>query len=240
MFKGLLRGLKDLLYPNYCLTCGEKIPSWEKEPVCPACREKIEENLPPFCSRCGRHLPAEAVKKNTCPHCLDMEFYFDRAFSPCVYTGTVKKLIREFKYSGKDYLGRMLGEMMNDFIRQYRLPVEHLDFIIPLPLHRSRLREREFNQAEVLSRIISGQAGIKILERAIIRMRPTGTQTELDLRKRRLNMEGSFRVILPEEIRGKNILLVDDVLTSGATSNEAAKALKESGARKVILFTLAS
>jgi predicted amidophosphoribosyltransferase len=88
--------------------------------------------------------------------------------------------------------------------------------------------------------MISEWAGIKILERALVRVRPTGTQTELDLRKRRINMEGSFRVILPGEIRDKNLLLVDDVLTSGATASEAAKTLKESGAKKVILFTLAS
>ena len=129
---------------------------------------------------------------------------------------------------------------MNEFIRDYHLPIEHLDFIIPVPLHKSRLREREFNQAEILSQEVGKEFNKMILTDALIRSKPTKTQTELAIGERRQNVEKSFRVSRPEIIRDANLLLIDDVLTTGATSNEAARSLKEAGAKIVLLLTLAN
>jgi len=240
MLGGLFKGLKDLIYPNCCLVCKNRILPDREESICENCWEKIEKNLPPFCSTCGRHLNTEAIKKGSCPNCSKSNFYFDRAFSPCIYTGTIKKLIHEFKYSGKDYLGSHLGQLMNEFIRNYRLPIEYLDFIIPVPLHRSRQRQREFNQAEILSQQIGSEFNKKILSDLLIRFKQTKTQAELDFQKRGQNIKDCFRITKPELVKGTNLMLVDDVLTSGATSNEAARCLKDAGALKVILFTLAS
>jgi len=241
MLSGLLKGLKDLIYPNYCLVCKNRIEAAkEQNLVCPGCWDKVEKNIPPFCASCGRHLDAKAIAKNICSSCANVKFYFDRAFSPCLYTGTVKKLIHEFKYGGKDYLGEPLGSIMNTFIRDYNLPIEHLDFIIPVPLHKSRQREREFNQAEILSRQVAEEFNKELLTGALIRSKPTKTQTELTLEERRRNVEESFRVSQPELIKDTNLLLIDDVLTTGATSNEAAKSLKEAGAKIVLLMTLAN
>jgi competence protein ComFC len=241
MLRGLLKGFTDLIYPNCCLACKNKIaPTKEEKFVCAECWDKIEENLPPFCRSCGRHLDVQSLENNTCSSCAQVKFYFDRAFSPCVYTGTIKKLIHEFKYSGKDYLGKPLGSLMNSFIRNYHLPIEHLDFIIPVPLHKSRLREREFNQAEILSKAVAQEFAKDILSDALIRSKPTKTQTELGPEERRLNMENSFRVNRPERLKETNLLLIDDVLTTGATSNEAARSLKEAGAKIVLLLTLAN
>lgn len=241
MFSGLLKGLKDLIYPNCCLVCKNRVKATkEQHLVCPGCWEKIEKNLPPFCAACGRHLDAEAIAKNTCANCKNVKFYFDRAFSPCPYTGTVKKLIREFKYGGKDYLGDPLGSIMNTFIRDYNLPIQHLDLIIPVPLHQSRQREREFNQAEILSRQIGKKFDKEILTDGFIRNKPTRTQTELTPQERLRNVEQSFLVSKPRLIKDKNLLLIDDVLTTGATANEAAKSLKEAGAKIVLLMTLAN
>ncbi|MDD5129633.1 MAG: ComF family protein [Candidatus Omnitrophica bacterium] len=243
MFRGLLKGLKDLFYPNCCLICGNiiQIPD-RQELICASCWDSLEKNLPPFCASCGRHLGPEAIKRNTCPSCSKYKenFYFDRAFSPCVYTGSVKKLIHEFKYSGKDYLGAFLGKLMNTFIRDYQLPIAYLDFIIPVPLHSSRKREREFNQAEILGRKIADEFGKKILTDALIRSKPTKTQTELTFGQRCRNIEGCFTVTNPELINNTNLLIIDDVLTTAATANEAAKCLKKAGAKKVLLLTLAS
>jgi competence protein ComFC len=234
MLRGLFKGLADLIYPNCCLACKNKIELIKEQKfVCASCWDKIERNLPPFCASCGRHLEISS-------NCCQEKFYFDRAFSPCVYTGAIKKLIHEFKYSGKDYLGKYLGLLMNEFIRNYHLPVEHLDFIIPVPLHKSRLREREFNQSEILSREVGKEFHKRILTNALIRSKPTKTQTELAIEERRQNVKNSFRVSRPEIIRDTNLLLIDDVLTTGATSNEAAKSLKEAGARIVLLLTLAN
>jgi len=241
MLSGLLKGLRDLIYPNCCLVCKNKIPpTVQRQLICAGCRDKVENNLPPFCAGCGRHLDAKAIAKNTCAGCANVQFYFDRAFSPCLYTGTVKKLIHEFKYGGKDYLGEPLGAMMNTFIRDYNLPIAHLDFIIPVPLHKSRQREREFNQAEILSRQIGKEFDKKVLTDGLIRNKPTRTQTELTPQERRRNVEKSFWVSRPELVKNTNLLLIDDVLTTGATANEAAKSLKEAGAKIVLLMTLAN
>ena len=241
MLRLLLKGLKDLVYPDCCAACGNKIiPGAEKKLICASCWDKIEMNLPPFCLSCGRHLEGLNIGKNICTGCLKIKFHFDRAFSPCKYSGTIKKLIHDFKYSGNDYLGHTLGEMMNSFIREYNLPLQDLDFIIPVPLHKSRMREREFNQAQILSGQIAERFDKKVLPQVLTRHKATKSQTELTPEERRLNLENSFCVTRPELIKEKDLLLVDDVLTTGATSNQAAKSLKESGARRIILLTLAS
>jgi ComF family protein len=241
MLRGFFKGVKDLIYPNFCLACKNKIsPAKEEDVICAQCWQKLERNLPPFCASCGRRLDKLSIAKNICSSCLKSKFYFDRAFSPCAYMGTIKKLIHEFKYSGKDYLGEPLGRLMNEFIQDYRLPIEYLDFIIPVPLHKSRLREREFNQAQLLSEKVAKEFNKKVLPDVLVRNRPTKTQTDLDFEERRKNVEKSFTVNDPGLIKGANLLLIDDVLTTGATSSEAAKALKDSGAGVIFVMTLAS
>ena len=129
---------------------------------------------------------------------------------------------------------------MHTFIRDYQLPIQHLDFIIPIPLHKSRLREREFNQAEILGQEVAGEFKKKVLTDALIRVKPTQTQTELAFGERCQNVKESFVITKPELIKDTNLLLIDDVLTTGATSNEVAKCLKSAGAKKILLLTLAS
>jgi ComF family protein len=241
MLRSLFQGIKDLIYPDCCLACGKKIPPGApRGSLCAQCWGRIEKNLPPFCVSCGRRIDRPSAAKNVCSHCLKANFNFDRAFSPCVYTGAIKKLIHEFKYSGKDYLGKPLGKLMNEFIRDYRLPVEYIDFVIPVPLHKSRMREREFNQAQLLGEQVCVEFGLKMLTGAMKRSRPTRTQTELSFEERRRNVENSFTVNDPEKVRGANILLVDDVLTTGSTSSEAAGALKAAGAGVIFVLTLAN
>ena len=129
---------------------------------------------------------------------------------------------------------------MNTFIRDYNLPIEYLDYIVPVPLHPSRQREREFNQAQLLSQEIADEFNKKVLSDVLTRRKPTKTQTELTPQERRKNVEMSFLVTKPDLIKDTNLLLIDDVLTTGATSNEAAKSLKEAGAKMVLLLTLAN
>ncbi|MBU3958540.1 MAG: ComF family protein, partial [Candidatus Omnitrophica bacterium] len=208
--------------------------------VCIECWEKIKRNMPPFCHSCGRHLKMGKSLKNICPLCIKKLLHFDRAFSPCVYEGTIKELIHHFKYRSKDYLGLSLSRLMIEFIREYNLPLELIDFIIPIPLHKTRLREREFNQAQILSDYIAKEFNKEILHDSLRRLRYTKTQTELEETQRFLNVKGGFSVSRKEMIKGKNILLVDDVLTTGATSSEAAYALKDAGATIVFVLTLAN
>ena len=241
MFAGLLKGLRNLVYPKTCLACHSRIPEQQKQDfICLSCSKSIERNLPPFCVSCGRKLEKRSLSKNICLSCSKKDLQFDRAFSPCVYTGVVKKLIHEFKYKGKDFLKKPLSAIMSDFIREYSLPIDELDLIIPVPLHSSKSREREFNQARLLADCLGETFRKEVAADALKRHKQTKTQAALKEELRFLNVNGSFSVQNPQAIRDKQILLVDDVLTTGATSSEAAKTLKNAGARLVFVITLAN
>lgn len=240
MLRNLLAGLTNLVYPRVCVICKDKLKDHAKADdfVCLECWNKIKKNNPPFCHSCGRHLEKRYFSTNICPDCIKTPLNFDRAFSPCIFEGTLKELIHHFKYRGKDYLGTALSRLMIDFIDEYDLPLEILDYIIPIPLHKARLREREFNQANILGKKIADRYNKQILEDVLLRQTNTKTQTDLELDQRRANVENCFKVEKADLIKNKNILLVDDVLTSGATTSEAALTLKRNGANIVFVLTL--
>jgi len=241
MLRRLISGLVDIVYPRRCLSCKNKLGlSSIDNLICTACWTNIKRNMPPFCHSCGRTLSKSNFSKNICPFCIKKKLYFDRAFSPCIYTGVIKDLIHEFKYKSKDYLGCLLSKLMIEFIREYNLPMDCLDFVIPIPLHKTRLREREFNQAEILSKYIAKEFKRELLPDALWRHRHTKTQTDLETDERLLNVKDSFSVNRLKDIKGKNLLIIDDVLTTGATSSEAARTLKGAGANIVFVLTLAN
>lgn len=242
MLRQFIKGLRDIVYPKACLACKTRLPeaAAEDKIVCSGCWSKIKKNVPPFCFRCGRHLDKNNPTKNICSSCVRQILHFDRAFSPCIYDGVVKDLIHAFKYRGKDHLGKPLSRLMVEFIKEFNLPLEAIDLIVPVPLHKSRLREREFNQAEILSRHISREFNKNSLADILKRKRNTQTQTGLEPQARFKNVKDSFQVSDAAPIKGKNILLVDDVFTTGATCSEAAYALKQAGAGIVFVLTLAN
>ena len=241
MSGGLLNSLLDIIYPRVCLVCKTRLDKGHIDNlICKKCWVSIDKNLPPFCHSCGRRLEKRNFSKNICPACIRTNSHFDRAFSPCIYDGALKELIHAFKYKGKDHLGKALSSLMIEFIKEYNLPIKYMDFIVPMPLHKSKLRERDFNQAEILSRYIAEEFNKGILKNNLIRHRFTKTQTELRNEERLLNVRGSFSVTDPDRVREKKLLLVDDVLTTGATASEAALALKQAGANIVFVITLAN
>lgn len=238
----LITSLINVIYPRTCLVCGDKLHkiSIADEVLCAKCRSTIKRNLPPFCCQCGRHLSAQNFAKNICSSCIKRPLSFDRAFSPCIYEGVIKELIHQFKYKNKDYLGHTLSKFMIRFIQEYNLPMNYLDVVIPVPLHKSKFREREFNQAQVLGNYIAQNFNKVISNDLLLRHRRTRTQTGLDNNERFLNVRDTFSLNPRSSIKGKNILLVDDVLTTGATSSEAARVLKGAGANIVFVLTLAN
>ncbi|MDD5432238.1 MAG: ComF family protein [Candidatus Omnitrophica bacterium] len=241
MFVRLFNGLIDTFYPKRCLSCKSKIHKLAVDNfICAECWAKIKKNRPPFCHSCGRQLEKKGFAKNICSGCIRKMLHFDRAFSPCTYTGIIKELIHDFKYNQKDYLGLPLSKLMIEFIKEYSLPMDKIDFIIPMPLHKTRLREREFNQAEILSRHIGNEFKVDVLATCLERSRYTKTQTELSPHERFLNVENCFSVNGNRNLKRKNILLVDDVLTTAATSSEASRALKNAGSGIVFVLTLAN
>lgn len=241
MLGSFLKNLAEIVYPKICLSCKKKLGvSSIDSVICKHCWEKIERNKPPFCHSCGRNLKKSRITKGICPQCLKGKLHFDRAFSPCLYTGTTKELIQQFKYNRKDYLGSTLSGFMIDFIKEYNLPMEHIDLVVPIPLHSSRLREREFNQAQILSSNICKEFKKDLSNDILFRSRRTKTQTELSTEERLSNIVGSFTTAKGINLKGKNILLIDDVITTGATSSEAALSLKKAGCGIVFVLTLAN
>jgi competence protein ComFC len=240
LFKALCNGIIDVLYPRICLACrkrrAEETYAWY---LCGPCARSIEFSIPPFCACCGRQLQKPHVYTARCGTCAREQRHFDRAFSPCVYNGVLKELIHSFKYRGNDYLGAFLSGFMVAFIRAYSLPVEDMDYIIPVPLHPARLREREFNQAEILATQVACAYAATCATNLLIRQRQTKTQTLLAPEDRKNNVHNSFIAAPGAELRDKRILLIDDVLTTGATASEAAAALKHAGASMVFVLTLA-
>lgn len=243
MFTGLrthLKSLSNIIYPRHCTICKSNLATDSLDGLlCRQCWDRIKRNVPPICFRCGRHLE-ESVINHTCASCRERHYHFDRAYSACTYEGVLKELIHQFKYTGKEYLGNILSRLLIEFINEYGLSLEPFDFVIPIPLHRRKLREREFNQAEILAGALALKFGLVLLKDGLLRLRDTSTQTELPKEERLENVKGCFAANPGVEFKGRNILLVDDLLTTAATCSEAAYVLKNAGCRQVLVLVLAN
>lgn len=238
VFKEIFEPLIDLVYPRNCLICGAfSGGSNNNNPVCKVCWDKIDYNLPPFCHKCGRHiLDNEAL----CKSCRNKEFSFTRAWSAANYSGAVRHLLHLFKYNNKTSLARPFGNLLVEFFETYNLARFKLDYLLAVPLHPARLREREYNQSGLLCEEIAKITGIKISKNNLRRIKHTAFQSDLTLDERFNNVSGAFVLKKPQEFAQKNILLVDDLLTTGATCSEAAGVLRQAGADNVYVLTLAT
>jgi len=242
MFKSNLKeiytGIIELIYPAHCLICSQRIinnKDWE--PLCWECFNKIKWNLPPFCNICGRNIPVELVPANICVDCKKQKHFFDRAWSIFLYEGIIRECIHKFKYENKIGLISFFEKVLIDFTKKF-IPIEDFDFILPIPLHPTREREREFNQAFLLAKPIAKKFN-KIIIRNIYRKKFTLPQSSLSIEERFKNIKGAFGIRNKKEILGKNILIIDDVFTTGSTVDECARLLKENGAKRIEVLTLA-
>lgn len=231
----------SLLFPSPCRVCQGPLIA-HRSLICGSCWDGIRMVEPPVCSQCGIPFPSMDSQNFPdpflCGACRQGEPHFHQARSVGYYEGTLREAIHLFKFGKRQEMGRHLGRLMVD-----RFPPEWdpsaLDFLMPVPLHPRRLRERGFNQSLILARIMSRSLGIGLEPRQLVRSRHTFPQSGLPLGKKFENLKGAFSVRRPEKMEGKNVLLVDDVLTSGATVQEAGKALLKAGAGRVFVLTLA-
>lgn len=233
MLRATLTGLINILYPEQCLVCKKLFK--QEIIVCRDCLNSIKINVPPFCRRCGRNL-----KEDNCPYCRNTRLYFDRAFSPCRYVGTNAELIHLLKYKGKIKISGILTKILIKFIVGFHIAMDKIEVIVPVPLSSSKLREREFNQSELISLPIAEKFRIRHSAGNLIRLSNNKAQAKLKAQPRFKNIQGAFAVKYKDDFCGQNVLLIDDVLTTGATCSEAARILKESGAKSVSVLTFAS
>ncbi len=173
-----------------------------------------------------------------CANCQELELHFRYARSAVVAGEQVLELIHRYKYQRAFWFEPLLADWLVEAAAP-ELRKENWDLIVPIPLYPARQREREFNQAERMARRLAAATGLKLASRAVRRVRPTATQTMLNRDERRDNMRRAFAVRLAGAIEGKRVVLIDDVLTTGATTSACAQALRQAGAADVCVWTVA-
>lgn len=233
----LVRSLADLFWPRQCEGCGA-VPDAGSHYLCWDCRAGMPWIEPPYCDRCGDPVSGVITNSYLCSLCSAREPAFDRARSAVRFRGGVKDWLHRFKYSHATHLSRDLGSVLAAMVRAH-YGQETPDAVAYVPLHAVKERSRTYNQARLLAGELARGMGLPLARGCLERTRDTGTQTHLTARQRALNVEGAFRVRSPEWVEGRNFLLVDDVMTTGATVNECARALKAAGAGRVLVATVA-
>ena len=237
--KKYLNQLSNLLYPQYCLHCEEGVPG--PSIFCENCQAQITRLSESHCFICSIPFESSAATSHSpdhrCGECRENLPAFSKAVTPFLYEGPLSSAICQFKYQKKPHLAVPLaGLMMNDLAG---IAVGGIDSVMAIPLHPSRLRSREFNQSLLLAREIGKATSVPYSIDALIRTRETQPQVGLSRKERHENIKGAFQVTRPNEIKDHKILLVDDVYTTGATLKEASKIVIQSGAKEVIVATIA-
>lgn len=237
--------VRDALFPRRCAACGaflpEPLPGEERTAlpahVCPACRAGVVPVATPLCPCCGIPFRGRTGGDHLCGACIQAPPAFARARAALVYVRTAIDLVHALKYKGRLELAGPLGRLLRQTYEDgwHGEPVE---LVVPVPLHPARLRERGFNQAEVLVRRW-GDGGPPIATDTLRRTRATAPQFGLGRAAREDNLRGAIDVCRPAAVAGRRVLLVDDVLTTGATVNECARRLRAVGAAQVEVLTLA-
>lgn len=233
----MLGAIINLLYPALCRACSKKINEFDRN-ICADCAKKIKERLPPFCLRCGRQFKGGSGLKAICADCKDEMPYFDRAWSVCHYEGALKGLIHDFKYKKITALSKDFAGLIINFMKKYDIGKDS-QIILSVPMHPNRLFKREVNHADILARAIGRGMGISYSGNALKKIKNTPLQSKLKREARIKNLCSSFSLKNSRLFSGKNILLVDDLFTTGSTVNECSRLLKDSGAGRIDVITLA-
>jgi ComF family protein len=211
----------DLLFPQWCIGCGR-----EGEYICDSCRQRLPVIVPPVCPRCGRpRFPGEA-----CHGCRDTPLEIDGIRSPFLFEGVIRQAIHELKYRNLRALVPLLAGLLHDYLLRNPLPA---DVLVPVPLHPRRQRERGYNQSALVARELGRLNGLPVVTDCLVRhgyIRPQARSTSVS--ERFANVTGAF-TCRDDKLSGRQVLLVDDVSTSGATLNACAAALKSAGAVNV-------
>ena len=232
-----LQTAADLLYPPACVGCETSLSHGEY--LCGFCNEAVPRIEPPFCEKCSQHFEGEipAGVPFTCRDCQAHDFAFGCAVSARRHVKLARDLVVRFKYERQYYLRQPLADWMAEAFREdARLHDPPPAALVPVPLHPRRARERTFNQADVLARLLARRVGLPVW-RALRRGRFTETQTALTRAERLANLRGAFTPVGRRPVSGAHLLLIDDVFTTGSTVDECARVLRRAGAASVRVLT---
>jgi len=232
-----LSKLIDLAYPRgiYCASCGAIIEPETKYELCGSCREKFKFATNNLCKVCGRVLD-ENSNREICEECEEGRL-FTKSYVCLTYGKRERELILSFKYNGKAFLKDCLSEMMADRLLAEGAP--DYDLIVPVPVFEKNLNKRGYNQSMLLAKPIAKKLGIELAD-VLIKTKHNISMNKLEKYERRMNVKGSFALRDCDKIKGKRILLIDDILTTGSTADEISCLLLENGASEVYCLFLAA
>ena len=226
----------DIIFPPLCLGCQTRLVNHDA--LCPECWRQIDFIRPPLCDRLGLPLPYDIGGTMISAAAAAHPPPFERARAVARYDGLMRKLVHDFKFNDTHDARRLFGRWLCQTAPEL---INAADCIVPVPLARFRLLSRRYNQAQILAAELSRQADKPCLPLALLRTRSTARQIGLTRRERQRNVSGAFAVApgATAQIAGKSVLLIDDVMTTGATVSAATKALKTAGAARVDVLALA-
>jgi len=231
----IVQNVLDFIFPSTCPCCDKTIES--NNLFCDTCFHQITFIKKPMCYRCGQPLPIEITnKKVLCSDCLKKRPLFDLARAVFIYDYVSKDCILKLKYADRMEYAYPLVELLHQAGGEL---FEKTDIIMPVPMHWRRKLLRKYNQADLLGRLLAKKEHLLYSSNNLLRARYTQVQENKTISERNKNVKDAFCVKYPEKIKNKSILLVDDVLTTGATVNNCAKALKKEGAKAVYVLTVA-
>lgn len=219
----------DILYPPVCPICGEVLEKSRKTDLCIECTNQIKSVGINFCMKCGKEL--DKAQEEYCYDCGRIEHIYDQAAAAFVYSEGIKESIYRFKYRGKREYAVWYGKKMAELLEN-RIRIWKPDVIIPVPIHKSRLKQRGYNQAELIAEQLGRYTGIPVDSEILIRSKSTAPMKELDGVKRLKNIENAFNID-ESIVRYNKVLIIDDIYTTGATVDACAAVLKRHGVSKV-------
>lgn len=224
--------LPSWLFPSTCLLCGA--PGQNDRDLCPGCHQELPYNTI-ACRCCAIPLKADPDQFLICGQCQRTPPSFAQAFAPFIYRPPVDTLIQGLKFHGRLTVARLLGELLGEALIQGSNPLP--EYLIPVPLHPSRLRERGFNQALELARPVARRLGIPLIADGVLRTRQTLPQSQLNVNSRRANMRGAF--VVSRALHARHVAILDDVMTTGSTVEELAQALRKAGIAEIQVWACA-
>ena len=226
------------LYPRVCQLCEREAAPPATGFVCGKCWRGIRFIKPPFCDRCGLPVEGAITSAFACSNCRDVRLHFSTARSAVAAKGVTLEVIHRFKYQRALWFEPFLVDLL---VRAARpgLREQKWDAVVPVPLHATKAREREFNQAERIAAGLARALGLPLRTDLLRRVLPTRTQTLLTKQQRADNVRRAFAAAPEAKLRGARIILVDDVLTTGATTSACAQVLRARGAGEVCVWTVA-
>ncbi len=227
----MLNNILNILFPETCPSCEDSSHNHSIAPFCSDCWQSMVPYKGPKCQRCGKPLVSDV--SIICGECINDEPAFISAASFGLYNGPLKKAINLLKYHGVKRLSKPLSDILS------RINLPEVDVVIPVPLHHKRLREREYNQSALIAYRIAKKYDYDLIQNCLIKTKDTSPQVGLSSKDRRKNIKNSFEVRYQRIITGKKILLIDDVITTGATIRECSRVLNKAGASFIYAVTLA-